>query len=157
VLTSQGFTDFFARIKAEIQHDYLASAGPLLDDLRFPEGVLISARLGRGNKGAGYTVRKPEEAGNWIQRLSEGGRKATPSASPTVTRTSARMLSELNSKGINLVANAAAQSAEHIGGFLEALQRELASTSVWSTCTTCWRNWGSPHACRSLSRPMSAG
>src|SRR5690606_29703060 len=38
----------------------------------------------------------------------------------------ARALGELRDRGINLVANAAAQSADHINSFLDVLQFELA-------------------------------
>ena len=60
------------------------------------------------------------EEGNWIRRVF--GRRPESHSFRIGDRdeTSARMLSELNSRGINLVANATAQSAEHIMSFLDA-------------------------------------
>ncbi len=124
---SDGFADFFTRLKKEISDEYLSEVQSSITELRFPEGLLISARLGRGNKGTGYSVRRPNmEEKNWIRRVF--GRRSESFSFHIADRdeTSARMLGELNNRGINLVANAAAQSAEHIMNFLVGLQGELA-------------------------------
>jgi DNA mismatch repair ATPase MutS len=124
---SDGFTDFFARLKKEISSEYLREVQSSISELRFPEGLLVSARLGRGNKGTGYSVRRPNmEEKSWIRRVF--GRRPESYSFHIGDRdeTSARLLGELNNRGINLVANATAQSAEHIMSFLVGLQGELA-------------------------------
>jgi hypothetical protein len=123
---SSGFRGFFTRIKSEISNDYLEEIDGCLKELIFHGRVLIGARLGRGNKGTGYVLRKPNSKKNWFQRAF--GRKPGSYTFRIADRDDAgrRTLGELNSRGINLVANATAQSAEHILNFLIMLQTELA-------------------------------
>ncbi|OGO39660.1 MAG: DNA mismatch repair protein MutS [Chloroflexi bacterium RBG_16_57_8] len=123
---SEGFTQFFTRIKREISNDYLGEVQSRLNELKFPEGVLVSARLGRGNKGTNYTVRKPDGEKGWVRRVFGRRPESYTFRIGDRDETAARILSELNCRGINLVANATAQSAEHITSFLASLQNELA-------------------------------
>ena len=124
---SEGLKTFFAMLEKELDDEYFATVQHHLRELKFPHGVLISAELGKGNKGADYVLRKPlAEKRNWLERLF--ARKA-----PTYTfyiaerdQNGARALSELRDRGINLVANALAQSTDHILGFFSALRTELA-------------------------------
>jgi DNA mismatch repair ATPase MutS len=112
---------------------------------------LISAELGMGNKGANYILRKPpEEKQNWLQRLLARlpfeietiqaieeamswmlrlfGEKPPAHSFRLSDRdeSGARALAELNDRGLNLAANALAQSAEHILNFFILLRTELA-------------------------------
>ena len=56
---SEGFTAFFAMLKKELGDEYFASVQNHLRELKFRDGVLISAELGKGNKGTNYVLRKP--------------------------------------------------------------------------------------------------
>ena len=47
---SAGFTRFFAMLNKELDDEYLASVQDHLRELKFRNGVLISAELGRGNR-----------------------------------------------------------------------------------------------------------
>jgi DNA mismatch repair ATPase MutS len=123
---SEGFTAFFSMIKGELDDEYLATIQEHLRELRFRDGILISAELGRGNEGTHYVLRKPSGRHNWVKRL------LTPDA-PTYSFDihprddhGARALAELSNRGINSVANALAQSADHIDNFFQALRVELA-------------------------------
>jgi hypothetical protein len=53
---SEGFTAFFAMLKKELSDDYFASVHHHLRALKFRDGVLMSAELGRGNKGINYIL-----------------------------------------------------------------------------------------------------
>jgi len=124
---SAGFSRFFAMIQAELNDDYFALVQNHLQELRFRDGVLLSAALGKGNEGADYVLRKPN--GNdqsWLERVF-GPRTAVYSfrLHPRDDH-GARAVSELKNRGINLVANALAQSADHIDSFFKMLQIELA-------------------------------
>ena len=123
---SPGFKEFFIRIKNEISNEYLEEIDGCLKELKFHSGVLIGAQLGRGNKGTGYVLRKPNNKKNWFQRAF--GRKPGAYSFRITDRDDVgrRTLGELNSRGLNLVANATAQSAEHILNFFIMLQTELA-------------------------------
>ena len=123
---SEGFSAFFAMLKRELTDDYFTTLQEHLRQLKFRDGVLISAELGKGNKGDNYVLRKPLRKESWIDRLLGEG---TPSYSFHLhprDESGARSLSELKDRGINLVANALAQSTEHILSFFTMLRTELA-------------------------------
>ncbi len=123
---SEGFARFFAMIKRELDADYFAVIEGHLAELRFRNGVLISAELGKGNKGSDYVLRKPQEKDkSWIKWIFA---QKTPVYSYRLhprDEAGARALSELKDRGINLVANALAQSTDHILSFFGMLRIEL--------------------------------
>jgi DNA mismatch repair ATPase MutS len=124
---SEGFTAFFAMIKKELDDEYFASVQNHLRELQFRGGVLLSAELGKGNEGTDYILRKPQGKNrSWMKRVFA-------QKSPVYTfyihprdEHGARALGELRDRGINLVANALAQSADHIDSFFNMLRIELA-------------------------------
>ena len=124
---SRGFQRFFTMIQQELDDDYFAVVTKHLKELKFRRGVLLSAELGRGNEGKNYILRKTNQDNqNWIGRVI--GRKS-PVFSYTLhprDDAGARALGELRDRGVNLVANAVAQSADHINSFFNALRLELA-------------------------------
>src|SRR5574341_373466 len=67
---SEGFTALFAMLRKELDDDYFASIHDHLRELRFRDGVLISAALGQGNKGTNYVLRRAhDKKPSWIQRI----------------------------------------------------------------------------------------
>ena len=124
---SAGFIKFFGMLKGELNDEYFADIENHLIGLRFREGILISAQLGKGNKGINYTLRKLQEKKlNWLQRLFA---KKPPGYTFYISprdESGTRALSRLNDQGINLVANALAQSNDHIFRFFTMLRTELA-------------------------------
>jgi DNA mismatch repair ATPase MutS len=120
---SDGFTRFFAMLSKELGDDYFQIVEEHLKELRFRRGALISARLGKGNKGAGYVLRRPRRQ-SWTQRI--GNRSGYSFQIPERDDNGFRALSDLNNMGINLVANATGQSADHILSFFQMLRAELA-------------------------------
>jgi DNA mismatch repair ATPase MutS len=147
---SEGFTAFFAMLNKELDDEYFASVQNHLKELKFRQGVLVSAELGKGNKGDNYILRKQDKNQSWLQRifvhmpdlelvevveeqmkgLIEGAFARKPSAYTFYIadrdQNGARALSELRDRGINLVANALAQSTDHILSFFTMLRTELA-------------------------------
>lgn len=124
---SEGFKTFFSMIKRELDDEYFSVVENHLKELKFYSGVLISAKLGEGNEGTDYILRAPNNRnGNWIKELFS---RKLPSYSFYIDpRDDAGMqaLSSLRDRGINLVANALAQSADHIDAFFNMLRVELA-------------------------------
>lgn len=124
---SEGFKRLLGIFKKELTDEYLTEIEDHLKTLKFQEGVLISAELGKGNKGIHYTLRKSSnKKQSWIGRIF--GR-----TSPVYTyilhprdESGVRALSELRDRGLNLVANALAQSADHLLSFFTMLRIELA-------------------------------
>ena len=124
---SEGFTALFAMLKKELGDEYFACIENHLKELKFRDGVLISAELGKGNKGTNYVLRKSQEKKQrWLERIFA---KKPPVFTFTVAErdeSGFRALSELRDQGINLVANALAQSTDHIISFFTMLRIELA-------------------------------
>jgi DNA mismatch repair ATPase MutS len=124
---SEGFNTLFAMLKRELNDDYLAGTEAHLRELRFQRGVLVSAELGKGNQGVNYVLLKPYQRKHGLRaRLFN---QKSPTYSFTIDshdEGGGRALEELKNKGINLVANAVAQSADHINGFFDMLRIELA-------------------------------
>jgi len=124
---SEGFRNLFAMLRKELDNEYLGVVEAHLARLKFRRGVLISARLGKGTTGAGYVLRKPNDANRpWIQRLFTWGPPAYTFSINPRDESGARALSELRDKGLSIVANAATQSSEHIVSFFRMLRAELA-------------------------------
>ena len=124
---SEGFGNFFAMLKKELSDEYFEEIQGHLKTLKFRDGVLVSAELGQGNKGTHYVLREPaHDRRCWLRRLLP--RRKSPFAFTIAERdeNGARALAELKDRGINMVANALAQSTDHILSFFTLLQTELA-------------------------------
>jgi DNA mismatch repair ATPase MutS len=123
---SEGFKRFFAMLREELADDYLASVDGHLRELEFKRGVLESAKLAKGNKGSEYVVRRQREQ-RWTQRLPFANRSKTYSFTiPPRDQSGFQALEQIRGRGINLVSNAVAQSADHIKSFFTMLRLELA-------------------------------
>ncbi len=108
---SPGFSRFFAMLAEELDDEYFNSVESYLKELRFKGGQLFSAQLGAGNKGKGYTLRRPRDQ-SWIGRVFD--RSGYSFTIADRDERGFRALSELEDKADNLVANALAQSVEHV-------------------------------------------
>jgi hypothetical protein len=123
---SDGFSRFFAMLQDELADDYLATIERHLRELEFRHGLLMSEALGKGLKGRDHVVRKPRQR-RWTQRLSLGGRSESYGFTIAPRDESGfRALDEIRGRGINAVANAVAQSADHVTSFFAMLRLELA-------------------------------
>jgi len=124
---SEGFRTFFAMLQAELADDYFAEVKAHLKELKFNQDVLVSSQLGHGNQGTNYVLRKSSDKKPWwIERFFNRSRSAFTFRIDPRDDAGARALGELQDRGINLVANALAQSADHILSFLAMLRMELA-------------------------------
>lgn len=123
---SEGFLRLFAMLREELSDDYFEELHAHLRYLAFREGVLISARLGKGNESVGHTLRKAKGFGkDWFQRILF---RRSPSYSFSISPrddAGCRALGELRDRGINLAANALGQSADHIDSYFKRLRMEL--------------------------------
>ncbi len=123
---SDGFKEFFTRIKEEITGEYLQEIEEHLRELNFEDEVLIGAQLGKGNRGSNYVLCKPGEQKKWFERIFKTGTREYTFRINDQDEIAVRKLSEFKNRGVNSVANAAAQSVEHILNFLILLRTELA-------------------------------
>lgn len=146
---SEGFRALFAMLQKELDDDYFARVQQHLLELKFPDGMILSAELGKGNKGNNYVLHKlsvtrktwtqwlfdlfissfslfGKSVHGWIKRLFKIPNDVYAFEISSHDEGGIRALSELKNQGINLVANALAQSNDHILGFLTLLKTELA-------------------------------
>lgn len=124
---SEAFTRLLSMLKAELSDDYFDEIERHLARLRFRSGILVSARLGKASKGHNYVLRKPHnDQRGWLTRLLAEKPPAYSFQLHPRDESGARALSELGDRGVNLVANALAQSTDHILSFFQMLRTELA-------------------------------
>ena len=124
---SQGLGAFFAMLKGELTDDYFTCIKDDLKELKFRRGVLISAELGAGNQGVNYVLRKSrDETPRWLQWIYDLFPSPYTFRIADRDQAGAQALSELQDRGLNLVANALAQSSDHILNFFVMLRTELA-------------------------------
>lgn len=122
--TSDGFVRFFARMDAELDDDYFRLMAHHLGELRFRGGLLMSAQLGEANQGVGHLLRMPRRENRGLLKRAWVKKPAYTMTIPERDEAGFRALSEIRNHGLNLVANAAAQSADHVLGFFTALRAE---------------------------------
>jgi len=122
---SEGFAVFFTMLAKELDDKYFLEIEDHLRQLRFRDGVLISAGLGKGLKGTNYVLHELPRL-SWLQRISLlMDRSAYSFRIADRDEAGARALGELKDRGTNLVANALAQSTDHIKSFFNMLRSEL--------------------------------
>ena len=122
--TSEAFVRFFAMLESELDDEYFQTLEAHLRDLKFQRGEVISISLGAGNKGANFVLRRPREQ-RWIERITLSNRSGFSFQIADRDEAGSQALANLRGKGINLVANALAQSTDHILSFFTMLRTEL--------------------------------
>jgi DNA mismatch repair ATPase MutS len=122
---SRGFSRLFSMLQAELSDNYFAVIDQHLRRLKFSGGVLVSAQLSKGNKGTNYVLRRPHRERGWLARLLPQSEGYAYHLHPR-DEAGAQALGTLRDRGVNLVANAMAQSMDHISSFFQMLRTELA-------------------------------
>ena len=144
---SEGWTAFFATLQRELSDEYFFRVRYHLEQLKFRNGVLLSAGLGKGNKGTNYVLhilRQPHHrrwewltwlVTEWLKQLFRWewlarrfGRRPSVFEFTLHPRdeSGAKALAELRDRGISLVAIALTQSKDHVRSFFDMLRTELA-------------------------------
>jgi hypothetical protein len=127
---SEGWTAFFAMLKRDLGDEYFVLVEDHLNELRFPNGELISAQLGMANKGSHYELhRAPYRKWTWRTWWRGLFEEKPPVYSFELhprDEAGFRALAELRNRGISLAANALGQSADHVRDFFSMLRAELA-------------------------------
>jgi hypothetical protein len=137
---SEGFGIFFKMLQTELTDEYFLKVQNHLNRLEFPGGVLVSAELGKGDKGTNYILHKLQGQ-NWdltrwlislLQMVLPKGISLGAPPPPQVyflnprDIAGAEALEILRNRGINLVANALVQSTDYLLNFFNMLRTELA-------------------------------
>jgi len=120
---STGFQRLLTMVHDQLSDDYLAGFDHQLAELHLPRGVLLSARLGLGNKGVELLLHQPPKHG-WWERLTRG-QHGSGFVVDDRDQAGSEALTELTGRAINDVANVATQSSDHVRGFFTRLRTEL--------------------------------
>ncbi len=123
---SDAFTAFFRTVLTELGDDYLEEVTGHLKQLRFPGGQLISADLSQDNSGINYVLRSGTARRGWKERVGIAPRTVYAFTLPPRDEAGMQSLDAITGRGINAVANAAAQAADHVSSFFTMLRAELA-------------------------------
>jgi DNA mismatch repair ATPase MutS len=125
---SEGFRRLFAMLRQELAGAYLHTVAQHLRQLEFKRGLVESAELAKGVKGRRYVVRTPPREQRWTEWLLLGKQRSASFSFtiPPRDESGFRALEEIRGRGINLVANAVAQAADHVKSFFAMLRLELA-------------------------------
>jgi len=121
---SEGLTRLFSTLQDELNDEYLQELRDHLRQLDLSSGTLISAELGRSNRGTNYVLRKPF-ARNFLERINLRRRSGYGFSIPPRDEAGMESLATLRNRGVRLVANALAQSTDHMLDFFRMLQAEL--------------------------------
>lgn len=122
---SAGFRQLLAMIADQLSDDYLARLDEHLRELHLPNGVLLSAQLGPGNKGERHTLHQAPHR-NWWDKLTGNHNSGCGFVVADRDEAGAAALTELAGRAINDVANSLTQSVDHVLAFFGRLRTELA-------------------------------
>ncbi len=132
--TAPGLRRLFEMIARELDDAYLAEVDRHLRELRFDDGVWLSARLGGGNRGSAYVLRRSPRRGRspwgwlgrwWRPRRDNGATALTYRLHPR-DEVGLRALAEVQDRGLETFANVLARATQHVLGFFNALRAETA-------------------------------
>jgi ABC-type nitrate/sulfonate/bicarbonate transport system ATPase subunit len=124
---SPGLRGLMDTIDRNLDAEYMATVRDHLKRLQFPSGVHITAELGADGMGTGYVLRRPQSVRRTWRSLVDWTRHDTFTYRIAERDDlGARTLGQLRSHGVNQVANAAAQSADHVLDFFNHLRWEIA-------------------------------
>ena len=122
---SAGFGAFFDRVFAELDDGWFRAADTHLRRLAFKDGLLLSARLGGGNRGTDLVLRRPHEDNRTLLHRTAIKRPNYSFSIPDRDEAGFQALGDLRDRVLDDVANAAAQAADHVRSFFTALRDEV--------------------------------
>jgi hypothetical protein len=150
---SPGLTTLFRTLQVELDDGYFQTISFHLKQLRFRDGQLMSAELDRDNSGIGFVLHSSGQGKrSWKERLGIGPRSSYSFTIAPRDNAGANALSDLTSRGVNLVANAAAQSADHVWSYFTMLRAEL---GFYVSCLNLWNRLATKGESASFPEPSS--
>jgi MutS domain V len=123
--SSAGLSTLLRTLQAELDDEYFEILSGHMKQLRFKGGELLSAQLHKDNSGINYVLRSGSGRRGWKERVGLEPRSAYSFTIPPRDEAGAQAVQDIANRGVNLVANAAAQAADHVSGFFTRLRAEL--------------------------------
>jgi hypothetical protein len=124
---STGLRRFLRTLTEALPEDYLHTLQDHAGRLRFADGMLLSARLGSGNVGTGYTLRRSRRRGWWSRSASRirWVRARTSFTVPLRDDGARRGLARIRGRGVERAAYAVAGANDTIIGLFRGMRAEL--------------------------------
>jgi DNA mismatch repair ATPase MutS len=123
---SAGLQTLLSTLQHDLDDDYFEEVTYQLKQLRFRNGLVMSAELGRDNSGINFVLRASASLRTtWKERLGIAPRSSYSFTLVPRDEAGGHILQDLTHRGINLVADAAARSADHIKSYFTMLRWEL--------------------------------
>jgi hypothetical protein len=123
---SEAFSRLFAEMGADLGEGYLREIEEHVRRLRFDDGMTLRAVLGPGNRGTGYTLRRPVRRPGWRARMGLPEKGTYVYQLHPRDEAGAQMLGDIRAQGTALAAAALGRSADHIASYFTQLRAELA-------------------------------
>ncbi len=125
IVRSRGLRCLLEELGRQLDEGFFLAVDEHLRELAFERGVLVSAKLGPGNHGASYVLRRPERPRRHLREVvSRRGRATLHFDVDARDEAGARMLDELVDRAVAPVAAALAAARDHVADFLRALALE---------------------------------
>jgi hypothetical protein len=123
---STGMTSLFEELRAQLDDAYFDRMVLALQQLHFPHGQLLSARLGPDNGGIEHVLRIARRPQSWWRNRLGMDEPGSHHFDVNVRDDAgAQALEDITGRGLNEVASAVARSADHVRAYFTALQAEL--------------------------------
>lgn len=123
---SDGFARFFQSLRDELDDDYFQEIANHISALRFKNGVVATARLGKLGQGVDYILRVRPRSHRILRFLPPSiGQPSFSYTVPPRDEGGGQELAALRDRVLALVANSVGQSTDHITNFFKALRVEL--------------------------------
>lgn len=122
--SSPGVQQLMAMISGQVCDEYLERLDANLSELELPRGILLSARLGAGNKGTDYLLHQPPRR-SWWNKLTGNHVNDCSFVIDDRDEAGSQALTELAGRAVNDIANTVTQSADHVQAFFSRLRTEL--------------------------------
>lgn len=123
---SPAFLGFFDTVARELDDAYMSELRERLDELSFPGGVLMSARVDIAGQVTGQVLRRSLSRNRRFLSRIALKRPIHAFSLPERDEAGHNRLEDLRDRSLNDVANAAAQAVDHVLAFFDALRTELA-------------------------------
>jgi DNA mismatch repair ATPase MutS len=123
--SAAGLTALLRSLQRDLDDDYFETLTGHLKQLRFRGGELMSAQLDRDNSGINYVLRSGDTRRGWKEWIGIEPRSVYSFTIPPRDHGGGEALQDISNRGINLVASAAAQSADHVSSYFTMLRAEL--------------------------------
>lgn len=122
--SSPAFLGFFDTVARELDEAYMTELRERLNELDFPGGVLMSARIDVAGQVTGQVLRRTLSRNRRFLSRVALKRPTHAFVLPDRDEAGHNRLEELRDRSLNDVANAAAQAVDHVRAFFEALRTE---------------------------------